>query len=214
MSAFLNRVAEEAERSALRAWVRGSVGEMDSLVDDGFPRVFGNNWRQKMSDFPTAARTKLLTYVFDHALEETAERLGVNYRAANNEGPSETNNFDCYILDYKVENKLSLGKQASSFATGSSHNTDKKVPRILVVKVRSVDYKTRDVFAAFVDLSDARSDDSKWHAGDSRSAGFSTLKIAVSDRKIVVPLCGNIREIRSGSKYLSTDYEPFRPERR
>ena len=214
MSAFLDKVSEEAEKSALRAWVRGSVGEMDRILDDGFPKVFGKNWRQKMSDFPTASRTKLLTYVFDHALEETAERQGVNYRAANNEGPSETNNFDCYILDYKVENKLSLGKTASSFATGSSHNTDKKVPRILAVKIRSVDYKTKAVFAAFVDLSDARSDDSKWRAGDSRRTGFSTLQIAVSDKNIIVPICGELRKIRANSKYINTDYEPFRPERR
>ena len=210
-SKFLAKVSEAGERAQLRGWVLASVGEMDEILDRGFPGVFGNNWRIKMRNFPTAARTKLLTYVFDHALEKMAQRMGIDYRAANNEGPSETNHFDCYIFGYEVENKLSLGKSTSSFATGSSHNTDNKVDRILVVKIRSEDYKTQAIFAAFVDLS-VGGNDSKWHT-DGKS-GFSTLKVAVADRDIVVPLCGNIRDIRAGTKFIGTEYETFRPQRR
>ena len=211
MSPFLRKVSGAQEKSALRTWVLNAVGEMDRLVDDAFPQLFGKDWLRKMGDFPTAARTKLLTYVFDHALEEMAERASIDYRAANNEGAAETNNFDCYIFDYEVENKLSLGKDTSSFATGSSHNTDKKVDRILVVKILSEDYVSKAVFAAFVDLSDARRGDSKWHAGDSRSTGFSTLKIAVSDEGIIVPLCG---ETRLGKRFIHTEYDTYRPQRR
>lgn len=208
MSAFLDKVSGMQERTRLESWVRGSVGAMDRILDDGFPNVFGKNWRQKMSDFPTTARTKLLTYVFDHALEVMAPQMKVKYRAANNEGRSETNHFDCYIFDYEVENKLSLGRQASSFATGSSHNTENKVSRILVVKVLSEDYRTKKVFAAFVDLADAINKDSKWHTAG--RSGFSTLKISVQDEGIIVPLCG---KIRSGKRFVQTEHEPFEPER-
>ena len=205
----MDKVSGTRERTQLEAWVLASVGEMDELMDKGFPKVFGDNWRQKMGDFPTTARTKLLTYVFDHALDKMARRMNVDYRAANNEGRSETNNFDCYLFNYEVENKLSLGREKSSFATGSSHNTDNKVPRVLVVKILlSEDYWTKAVFAAFVDLDDANDGDSRWHpAGES---GFSTLKIAVPDEGAVVTLCGSIR---LGTKYIRTEYAPFETER-
>lgn len=207
MSEFLNKVSEEGVNASLRAWILASVGEMDRIVDDGFPKIFGKEWREKMKGFPVAARTKLLTYVFDYALEEMAIRQAIDYRPANNEGPAETNNFDCYLFDYEVENKLSLGKSDGSFATGSSHNTEKKVSRILAVKVRSEEYRSKKVFAGIIDLSDAQSEHTKWHAGDAAKAGFSALKIALTDKHVVVPLCGNVR---SGKKYILSDFEAIR----
>lgn len=198
------KVSGQVERTTLGNWVHASVDEMDAIVHKGFPGVFGDNWRNKMSNFPTAARTKLLTYIFDYALEKMARRSRIKYRAANNEGPSETNNFDCYIFGYEVENKLSLGKSPSSFATGSSHNTDNKVPCVLAVKIQSEDYRTKAVFAAFVDLSMAIDEDTKWHAGG--NSGFSTLKIACADANIIVPICGGIHR---GQKYVNVEYEPL-----
>lgn len=174
---FLEKVTEQ--RPTLSAWVRASVSEMDAIMGRGFPDVFGKNWRQKMINFPTSARTKLLTYVFDYAIEEMARRMNVEYVAANNEGKTETNNFDCYLFGHTVENKLSLGKDASSFGTGSSHNTEGKVSRILTVKViQSEDYHSEKLFAAAIDLSHKKSDDTKWHTDKAKKSGFSTLKIS------------------------------------
>ena len=206
MSDFLAKVINN--KALLGAWIRTSVGEMDRILDDGFPNIFGKNWRQKMSSFPTAARTKLLTYVFDHALEEMSSRMKIDYRPAQNAGASETNNFDCYLFEYEVENKLSLGSQPSSFATGSSHNTDNKVKRILAVKVISNDYKSDKIFAGAIDLEDAQHENTQWHAGDASKSGFSTLRISISDRDVIVPLCGDINAIDSGNrKYVNVRYE-------
>lgn len=204
MSKFLDLVSDVETRANLGAWIRGAVGQMDQIVDDGFPGVFGKNWRQKMSDFPTAARTKLLTYIFDHALETMAGRLKIDYRAANNQGASETNNFDCYLFEYTVENKLSLGDDIASFATGSKHNLKRKVNRILAVKVKSVDYKSEEIFACMIDLIGAESEWTKWNANG--KSGFSALNVHVSDIHVVVPVCGNIRAMR---KYVGVEYEKF-----
>lgn len=211
MSEFLDLVSDVETRAKLGSWIRGAVGEMDRIVDDSFPIVFGKNWRQKMSDFPTTARTKLLTYIFDHALETMAGRLNIDYRAANNQGASETNNFDCYLFEYTVENKLSLGVSATSFATGSKHNLCGKVKRILAVKVISAKYKSEKIFACIIDLSDAESSLSKWSAhGES---GFSTLRVDISDSHIIVPICGYIKAgPEQRRKYVGVRYERFQAD--
>ena len=199
---FMNKITKE--RASLEAWIRASVGEMDKIMDVGFPNVFGRDWRQKMGKFPVSARTKLLTYVFDYAIEEMAKRLKIQYSAANNQGASETNNFDCYLFGCEVENKLSLGSNNASFGTGSKHNIDGKVSRILAVKVKqSKDYHSEEMFAAVIDLSLATHKDSKWHIGKGKS-GFSALKVSVHDEGIVIPLCG---DTKLGKKYLLADNE-------
>ena len=211
MRKFLRQIADEANKAALRGWIMTSVGEMDRLIDDGFPSVFGKDWKHRMRDFPTAARTKLLTYVFDFALDEMAQRARVSYKQAFEGGASETNNFDCYMFGEKVENKLSLGKAPSSFATGSSHNTDKKVGKILAVKIKSENYVSRELFACLIDLDGkklrAKSPDTKWHSSDARSSGFSSLKIAPSDSDLIVVLCG---DISLGEKYVNIRYEKIK----
>ena len=200
---FIDKVRQE--KISLQGWIRASVGEMDKIMEKGFPNVFGSKWRSKMSSFPTAARTKLLTYVFDHAIEEMARTLKIDYSAANNQGPSETNNFDCYLFDYTVENKLFLGKSKSSFGTGSSHNTTGKVSRILALKIKqSKDYHSEEIFAAVIDLSLARNKDTKWHSTKVKRSGFSTLKVSVQDSGIVIPICG---DINPGKKYLLSENE-------
>lgn len=204
---FMNKITKE--HSSLEEWIRKSVGEMDKIMDGGFPNVFGRDWRQKMGGFPTSARTKLLTYVFDYAMEEMANTFNnIQYSAANNQGASEINNFDCYLFGDEVENKLSLGATKSSFGTGSSHNTDGKVPRILAVKVKlSEDYHSEEIFASVIDLSLATNKNSGWHSGDPNKSGFSTLKVSNDDIGIVIPLCGSIKP---GRLYLQVENESIR----
>lgn len=205
MSEFLDK--GRAEKGSLRKWVTASVCEMDRIMDEGFPQVFGENWRINMRHFKTAARTKLLTYVFNHALEKKAQESGVLYRVLNNEGVG-GNNFDCSIYGYGVHNILCLGKEATSFATGNAFLPG-DANRILAVKVRlDKYYKTEEFFAALVDLSEARNNsDTKWH-GEGVKNGFSSLKVACDDANIIVSLCGDIRPRR---KYFGTEYEQFHP---
>ena len=202
MSDFLAKVINN--KAVLGKWIHASVCEMDKIVDSGFPNIFGKDWRQKMSSFPTSARTKLLTYVFDHALEEMSHSMKIDYRPAQNAGASETNHFDCYLFGHPVQNKLSLSNTPSSFATGSSHNTDNKVTRILAVKIISNDYKSDKIFAGAIDLEDAQHEDTQWHAGDPSKSGFSTLRISISDRDVIVPLCGGIGGNR---RYVTVKYD-------
>ena len=197
MSDFLAKVI--SNKVALGEWIRASVRKMDKIVDSGFPNLFGNDWRVNMASFPTPARTKLLTYVFDRALEEMSSCMNIRYA-----GAGETNHFDCYLFGYQVQNKLSLGKQTSSFATGSRHNTDNKVTRILAVKVISNDYKSDKIFAGAIDLEDAQHEDTQWHTGKGRHNGFSALQISISDRAVVVPLCGGIGGNR---RYVTVKYD-------
>lgn len=211
MRKFLRQISDDATKATLRGWIKASVGEMDQLVDNGFPLVFGKDWRRRMRDFPTAAQTKLLTYVFDFALDRIARRMGVSYEQAFDGGASETINFDCYLFGAAVENKLSLGMSSSSFATGSSHNTGKKVGKILAVKIKSEDYVSWELFACVIDLDGKnrrdKSSDTRWHSGDATSSGFSTLKIAQSDSDLIVVLCGGIS---LGKKYVNIRYEKIK----
>lgn len=199
MSEFLAKVSGQAEKARLTVWMRASIGEMDRILD-GFPYIFGSNWRNKMRNSPTAARTKLLTYVLDNALDEMARRINIDYRPASIDDPAEAG-FDSFLFGCGMENKLSLGKTPSSFATGTSHNTDNKDSRVLAVKVQSNDYKTTAVFAAIVDLSAATDGNTGWQSG------FG-LQIACADAGIVVPICGDINR---GEKFVNVEYEPYRP---
>lgn len=214
MSEFLDKVSDKVEKIRLEAWVRISAGGLDQTLECDFPKIFGKNWHMKMGGFLTAEHPELLALAFNHELESRA-RWSTDYRVVTeNEAPNEVNNFDFWLFDHEEGSKPSSGKKAGVFAAGcASHSTDKKAPRVLVVKVRSENFAVTGVFGAFVDLSDARGN-SKWSVKN----GVATLKIAASDKNIIVPFCGNIGDIRPGSKFISdTEYDPMnlrRPDRR
>ena len=209
MNDFLEKVHEN--KKCLREWMFAAVCQMDKIVDDGFPRIFGENWRIKMSDFSTPARTKLLTYIFDRALEITATENRVEYRATGDCEQQQTVSYDCRLFGRTVLNKLSLGADAFSFATGNRYGAAAK--RILAVKLQcSSDWKFHGVFAALIDLNNVQSDNTKWHFGNSEKAAFSNLKISSRDREVVVPVCGNIAPPSArGSKYIKSAPEIFEP---
>lgn len=201
MSEFLDKASGPVEEAVLRMWVRVSIGEMDKLLNEGFPQFFGT-----MSNFPTAARAELLAGLFDIALGKMAWCMKVDYRA-NNKAVVGHHHFDCLIFSHEVGDKLSPGKSDLSFAAMSSRKTDNQNPRVLAVKVRIDNHKITAVFAAIVDLSAARDNNTKWHH-DGKS-GFSALRIANADAGIIVPLCGNIHPKQ---KYIGTEYETYQSQ--
>lgn len=200
-SQFLTKLRKEPD---LRAWLERGIDIMDEKIAEAFPFLFGKEkWKGKMQRMPTAATTKLVTHIFDVALEEAAVELNFNYRAADSGGASEMRRFDCILLDFEVENKLSLGKSASSFATGSKHTTV-KVDRVLCVKLQHDGTKTAKAFAAAIDLEQRNSLDSTWHESD--RGGFTSLKIQTDDAQIVHAIIGSIRQ---NEKWVTTQLEPW-----
>ncbi len=184
MNDFLEKVREN--KKCLREWMRESVIQLDDTVVRCFPIMFGKEWLVKMRNFPTESRTKLLTYIFNHALDETAERLGINYAPAK----SGDDCFACHLFNYQVRKKLSMGKSTDSFASGAKNN--KNNPNIVLAVNISADNRTWEseaVFAGVIDLTVAQHPETKWYTGGTNHA---PLKIHKQDIGVIVPVYGQI----------------------
>jgi len=149
----------------------------------------------------TVDKTKLLANVFNPALQDVAENCGVNYIT------EETTGYDAILLDEKLENKLTLTKSTSSFATGNNHSKT-KVDKVFVVKATQVGNIFPSVFAAIVDLSLATNPATGWDDKVSETGknnnGFSTLRVHNDDLHCITVIYGKVRKTQ---KFVHTVYE-------
>jgi len=149
----------------------------------------------------TVDKTKLLANIFNPALEDAANSLGVDYIT------EETVGYDAILLAEYLENKLTLGSTTSSFATGNNHSKT-KVDKIFVCKLQQNGNDFPEIFAAIVDLSLATNPATGWSdsvtATGKNNNGFSTLKIHKEDALCITPIYGKIRKT---TKYIHTEYE-------
>lgn len=149
----------------------------------------------------TVDKTKLLANVFNPALQDTAEKYGVDYIT------EETTGYDAILLDEKLENKLTLTKSTSSFATGNNHSKT-KVDKVFVVKATQVGNIFPSVFAAIVDLSLATNPATGWDDKVSETGknnnGFSTLRVHNDDLHCITVIYGKVRKTQ---KFVHTVYE-------
>ena len=104
--------------SAASAFRRVSASSQ-AVVSCDLDEYFGDN---------TVDKTKLLANIFNPALEDAAKNLGVDYIT------EETVGYDAILLSEEIENKLTLGKDSASFATGNNHSKT-KVDKIFVCKL-------------------------------------------------------------------------------
>jgi hypothetical protein len=149
----------------------------------------------------TVDKTKLLANIFNPALEDAARNLGVDYVT------EETVGYDALLLAKEIENKLTLGKDGASFATGNNHSKT-KVDLIFVCKLQQNGNDFPEVFAAIVDLSLATNPATGWSDSVTKTGknnnGFSQLRIHKEDALCVTPIYGKIRKT---TKYIHTEYE-------
>ena len=149
----------------------------------------------------TVDKTKLLANIFNPALEDSAKKLGVEYIS------EETTGYDAILLEEELENKLTLGQDTSSFATGNNHSKT-KVDKVFIVKVTQVGNLFPSVFAAVVDLSLATNPASGWTDSVTKTGknnnGFSKLQIHKDDAAAITVIYGKIRKT---TKYIHTEYE-------
>jgi len=149
----------------------------------------------------TVDKTKLLANVFNPALQDVAEKCGVDYIT------EETTGYDAILLDEKLENKLTLTKSTSSFATGNNHSKT-KVDKVFVVKASQVGNIFPSVFAAIVDLSLATNPKTGWDDKVSETGnnnnGFSTLRVHNDDLHCITVIYGKVRKTQ---KFVHTVYE-------
>ena len=149
----------------------------------------------------TVDKTKLLANVFNPALQDTAEKCGVDYIT------EETTGYDAILLDEKIENKLTLTKTTSSFATGNNHSKS-KVDKVFVVKASQVGNIFPSVFAAVIDLSLATNPETGWDDKVTKTGknnnGFSTLRVHNDDLHCITVIYGKVRK---ADKFIHTVYE-------
>jgi len=149
----------------------------------------------------TVDKTKLLANIFNPALEDAAKQLGVDYIT------EETTGYDAILLQEELENKLTLGQDTSSFATGNNHSKT-KVDKVFVVKTQQVGNLFPVCFAAIVDLSLVNHPDSGWTDNVTKTGknnnGFSKLQIHKDDAAAITVIYGKIRKT---TKYIHTEYE-------
>lgn len=149
----------------------------------------------------TVDKTKLLANVFNPALQDVAENCGVDYIT------EETTGYDAILLNEKLENKLTLTKTTSSFATGNNHSKT-KVDKVFVVKASQVGNIFPSVFAAIVDLSLATNPKTGWDDKVSETGnnnnGFSTLRVHNDDLHCITVIYGKVRKTQ---KFIHTVYE-------
>jgi len=149
----------------------------------------------------TVDKTKLLANVFNPALQDVAENCGVDYIT------EETTGYDAILLNEKLENKLTLTKSTSSFATGNNHSKT-KVDKVFVVKASQVGNIFPSVFAAIVDLSLATNPKTGWDDKVSETGnnnnGFSTLRVHNDDLHCITVIYGKVRKTQ---KFVHTVYE-------
>lgn len=149
----------------------------------------------------TVDKTKLLANVFNPALEDAAKQCGVDYIS------EETIGYDAKCIGEEIENKLSLTKSTSSFATGNNHSKT-KVDKVFCVKVTQIGNIFPSVFACIVDLSLATNpltgwDDKVTETGNNNN-GFSTLRVHNDDLHCITVIYGKVRKT---TKYIHTEYE-------
>jgi len=149
----------------------------------------------------TVDKTKLLANIFNPALEDAAKNLGVDYIT------EETTGYDAILLQEQLENKLTLGQDTSSFATGNNHSKT-KVDKVFVCKVQQVGNIFPRCFAAIVDLSLATNEATGWTDSVTKTGknnnGFSKLQIHKDDAACITVIYG---KIRSTTKFIHTEYE-------
>ena len=149
----------------------------------------------------TVDKTKLLANIFNPALEDAAKNLGVDYVT------EETVGYDAVLIAEEIENKLTLGKDSASFATGNNHSKT-KVDKIFVCKLQQNGNDFPEVFAAIVDLSLASNPATGWSDSVTKTGknnnGFSQLRIHKEDALCITPIYGKIRKT---TKYIHTEYE-------
>jgi len=164
------------------------TGGVYNTLDD----FFGDN---------TCDKTKFSAPIFNPALQSVANSLNVEYIT------EEVVGYDAKLLGCELENKLSLTKSTSSFATGNNHSKA-KTDKHFVVKVTQEGNNFPEVFAAIVDLSIATHPDTGWTDSVTKTGknnnGFSQLQIHKSDALCVEVIYGRIRPTR---KYMHTEYE-------
>jgi len=149
----------------------------------------------------TVDKTKLLANIFNPALEDAAKNLGVDYVT------EETVGYDAVLIAEEIENKLTLGKDSASFATGNNHSKT-KVDKIFVCKLQQNGNEFPEIFAAIVDLSLASNPATGWSDSVTKTGknnnGFSQLRIHKEDALCITPIYGKIRKT---TKYIHTEYE-------
>jgi hypothetical protein len=149
----------------------------------------------------TVDKTKLLANVFNPALQDVAENCGIDYVT------EETTGYDAILLQEEIENKLTLGKTTSSFATGNNHSKS-KVDKVFVVKASQVGNIFPSVFAAVIDLSLATNPETGWDDTVSKTGknnnGFSKLRVHNDDLHCITVMYGKVRKTK---KFIHTEYE-------
>ena len=149
----------------------------------------------------TVDKTKLLANVFNPALQDVADKCGVDYIT------EETTGYDAILMKEELENKLTLTKSTSSFATGNNHSKS-KVDKVFVVKATQVGNIFPSVFAAIVDLSLATNPATGWDDKVSETGknnnGFSTLRVHNDDLHCITVIYGKVRKTQ---KFVHTVYE-------
>ena len=149
----------------------------------------------------TVDKTKLLANVFNPALQDVAENCGIDYVT------EETTGYDAILLQEEIENKLTLGKTSSSFATGNNHSKS-KVDKVFVVKASQVGNIFPSVFAAVIDLSLATNPETGWDDTVSKTGknnnGFSKLRVHNDDLHCITVMYGKVRKTK---KFIHTEYE-------
>ena len=149
----------------------------------------------------TCDKTKFAAPIFNPALQSVANSLNVEYIT------EEVVGYDAKLLGCELENKLSLTKSTSSFATGNNHSKA-KTDKHFVVKVTQEGNNFPEVFAAIVDLSIATHPETGWTDSVTKTGknnnGFSQLRIHKSDALCVERIYGRIRPAR---KFMHTEYE-------
>ena len=149
----------------------------------------------------TVDKTKLLANVFNPALQDVAENCGIDYVT------EETTGYDAILLQEEIENKLTLGKTTSSFATGNNHSKS-KVDKVFVVKASQVGNIFPSVFAAVIDLSLATNPETGWDDKVTKTGknnnGFSTLRVHNDDLHCITVIYGKVRK---ADKFIHTVYE-------
>ena len=149
----------------------------------------------------TVDKTKLLANVFNPALQDVADNCGIDYVT------EETTGYDAILLQEEIENKLTLTKTTSSFATGNNHSKS-KVDKVFVVKASQVGNIFPSVFAAVIDLSLATHPETGWDDKVTKTGknnnGFSTLRVHNDDLHCITVMYGKVRK---ADKFIHTVYE-------
>jgi len=149
----------------------------------------------------TVDKTKFLANIFNPALENAAQELGVDYIT------EETVGYDAILLGEEIENKMSLGSSTSSFATGNNHSKT-KVDKIFCVKLMQDGNNFPQIFACIVDLSLAQNPKTGWTDSVTKTGknnnGFSTLRVHNEDLICITPIYGKVRRTQ---KFIHTVYE-------